>query len=283
MKRYLVGGAVRDALLGLPVVDRDWVVVGADVDALRRGRLSCRWARTSRSSSIRETHEEHALARTERKTAPGYRGFAFHAGPDVTLEEDLLRRDLTINAMAQDEDGALIDPFGGKSDLENARLPPCLAGLRRRPGAHPAAGPLRRAPSGLPRRPRDRGPDAADGRGRRSRCPGAGARLARALARPDGNEALADVRGAARLRRARAGAARGGAPVRRAAARRLPPRGRHRRAPDDGARHGGAARDARWRCATPASATTSARERRRPRSCRSTCATKSAASRWCGR
>ena len=117
MKRYLVGGAVRDALLGLPVADRDWVLVGADVDAL----LAAGYQAVGADFPVflhPETHEEHALARSERKTGPGYRGFAFHAGPEVTLEEDLLRRDLTINAIAQDESGALIDPFGGRSDLE---------------------------------------------------------------------------------------------------------------------------------------------------------------------
>ena len=121
MKRYLVGGAVRDALLGLPVVDRDWVLVGADVDAL----LAAGYQAVGAGFPVflhPQTHEEYALARSERKTAPGYRGFAFHAGPEVTLEEDLLRRDLTINAMAEDEDGVLIDPFGGRSDLENRVL-----------------------------------------------------------------------------------------------------------------------------------------------------------------
>ena len=101
MKRYLVGGAVRDELLGLPVVDRDWVLVGADVDAL----IADGYQAVGADFPVflhPETHEEHALARSERKTAPGYRGFAFHAGPEVTLEEDLLRRDLTINDMAKD-------------------------------------------------------------------------------------------------------------------------------------------------------------------------------------
>jgi tRNA nucleotidyltransferase (CCA-adding enzyme) len=118
MKRYLVGGAVRDRLLGLPVVDRDWVLVGADVDAL----VAQGYQAVGADFPVflhPETHEEHALARSERKTGPGYRGFAFHAGPEVTLEEDLMRRDLTINAMAEDESGALVDPFNGKADLEN--------------------------------------------------------------------------------------------------------------------------------------------------------------------
>ncbi len=120
MKTYLVGGAVRDELLGLPVRERDWVVVGATAAQM----LDLGYRQVGRDFPVflhPETHEEHALARTERKTAPGYRGFVVHAEPDVTLEEDLLRRDLTINAMARDEAGGLIDPFNGRADLE-ARL-----------------------------------------------------------------------------------------------------------------------------------------------------------------
>jgi tRNA nucleotidyltransferase (CCA-adding enzyme) len=116
MKRYLVGGAVRDALLGAEVGDRDWVVVGADADALR----DAGYIAVGRDFPVflhPETREEHALARTERKTGPGYHGFEFHADPGVTLEDDLLRRDLTINAIAQDESGTLIDPHGGRRDL----------------------------------------------------------------------------------------------------------------------------------------------------------------------
>ena len=116
MKTYVVGGAVRDRLLGLPVQDRDHVVVGATPqEMLARG-----FKPVGKDFPVflhPETHEEYALARTERKTAPGYRGFAFHAAPDVTLEEDLARRDLTINAIAEDEAGALADPFGGQADL----------------------------------------------------------------------------------------------------------------------------------------------------------------------
>ena len=117
MRRYLVGGAVRDALLGRPSADRDWVLVGADVNAL----LAAGYIAVGQDFPVflhPQTREEHALARTERKTAPGYRGFAFQAGAQVTLEEDLLRRDLTINAIAQDDAGALIDPFGGQRDLQ---------------------------------------------------------------------------------------------------------------------------------------------------------------------
>ena len=116
MQRYLVGGAVRDALLGRVSDDRDWVLVGANVDEL----IAAGYIPVGQDFPVflhPQTREEHALARTERKTAPGYHGFVFHADPNVTLEEDLLRRDLTINAIAQDEAGTLIDPFGGQRDL----------------------------------------------------------------------------------------------------------------------------------------------------------------------
>ncbi|MCO5122994.1 MAG: multifunctional CCA addition/repair protein [Rhizobacter sp.] len=116
MQTYLVGGAVRDRLLGLPVTDRDWVVVGATPQAL----VDAGYLPVGRDFPVflhPQTREEYALARTERKTAPGYRGFAVHAAPDVTLEQDLSRRDLTINAMAQDEAGRVIDPFGGERDI----------------------------------------------------------------------------------------------------------------------------------------------------------------------
>ena len=120
MKTYLVGGAVRDALLKLPVKDRDWVVVGADPAAMEvAGYLPV--GRDFPVFLHPQTHEEYALARTERKTAPGYHGFAFRAAPEVTLAEDLARRDLTINAMAQGEDGVIVDPFKGQADL-NAKL-----------------------------------------------------------------------------------------------------------------------------------------------------------------
>lgn len=116
MKVYLVGGAVRDELLGRASGDRDWVVVGATPAEM----LEMGFEPVGRDFPVflhPETHEEYALARTERKTAPGYHGFAFHAAPEVTLEEDLARRDLTINAMARDEHGALVDPYGGQRDL----------------------------------------------------------------------------------------------------------------------------------------------------------------------
>lgn len=116
----MVGGAVRDALMGQPVADRDWVVVGATPQAM----LDAGFVPVGRDFPVflhPETHEEYALARTERKTARGYHGFAFYAEPDVTLEQDLARRDLTINAIAQRPDGTLVDPYGGRADLQ-ARL-----------------------------------------------------------------------------------------------------------------------------------------------------------------
>ena len=117
MRVYLVGGAVRDRLLGRPVQERDWVVVGATPEELTR----LGYQPVGREFPVflhPETHEEHALARLERKTGPGYRGFSTQFAPTVTLEEDLRRRDLTINAMAEDEAGTLIDPYGGRADLE---------------------------------------------------------------------------------------------------------------------------------------------------------------------
>jgi len=121
MKIYLVGGAVRDTLLGLEPKERDWVVVGATPKQLE----SQGYKQVGKDFPVflhPKTREEYALARTERKTAAGYYGFAIHATPDVTLEEDLLRRDLTINAIAQTADGQLIDPFDGQQDLANKRL-----------------------------------------------------------------------------------------------------------------------------------------------------------------
>ncbi|WP_119156734.1 multifunctional CCA addition/repair protein [Caldimonas tepidiphila] len=121
MKNFLVGGAVRDQLLGLSSQDRDWVVVGATPEQM----VDAGFLPVGRDFPVflhPETREEYALARTERKTARGYHGFAFHAAPDVTLEQDLARRDLTINAMARGEDGALIDPHGGERDLRERVL-----------------------------------------------------------------------------------------------------------------------------------------------------------------
>jgi tRNA nucleotidyltransferase (CCA-adding enzyme) len=121
MRAFRVGGAVRDALLGLPVHDTDWVVVGATPETM----IDAGYLPVGKDFPVflhPATREEYALARTERKTGRGYHGFAFHAAPDVTLEEDLARRDLTINAIAQAEDGSLIDPFGGQQDLRRKVL-----------------------------------------------------------------------------------------------------------------------------------------------------------------
>ena len=121
MKTYLVGGAVRDELLGLPVQERDYVVVGAEPQAM----LDAGFKPVGKDFPVflhPTTHEEYALARTERNTSPGYHGFEFYAAPDVTLEQDLLRRDLTINAMARDSDGTLIDPYNGHADLQSRTL-----------------------------------------------------------------------------------------------------------------------------------------------------------------
>ncbi len=122
MEIYLVGGAVRDALLGLPVRERDWVVVGSTPEEM----LRLGYRQVGRDFPVflhPQTNEEYALARTERKVGPGHTGFVCHAGPDVTLEEDLRRRDLTVNAMAQKtDDGTLTDPWGGSVDLAARRL-----------------------------------------------------------------------------------------------------------------------------------------------------------------
>ncbi|HIJ22369.1 MAG: multifunctional CCA addition/repair protein [Gammaproteobacteria bacterium] len=119
--RFLVGGAVRDRLLGIPVNEQDWVVIGVTEQQM----LSAGFQPVGKDFPVflhPKTKEEHALARTERKTAPGYQGFTVHTAPDVTLEEDLLRRDLTINAMAQTSDEQLVDPFNGKEDLQQGLL-----------------------------------------------------------------------------------------------------------------------------------------------------------------
>src|SRR5450755_4478026 len=121
MQVYLVGGAVRDALLDLPVKERDWVVVGSSRDDL----LRLKFREVGRDFPVflhPDSHEEYALARLERKVAPGYRGFAVEFGPEVTLDDDLARRDLTINAIAQSADGTLVDPHGGKRDLDARML-----------------------------------------------------------------------------------------------------------------------------------------------------------------
>lgn len=121
MQIYLVGGAVRDQLLGLEPSERDWVVVGASPEQMERKGFR----KVGKDFPVflhPKTQEEYALARTERKTAPGYKGFIVHTAKDVTLEQDLLRRDLTINAMASDDQGNLIDPYHGRADLEQRLL-----------------------------------------------------------------------------------------------------------------------------------------------------------------
>lgn len=127
MKIYLVGGAVRDRLLGRPVKERDWVVVGSSAEEM----LKLGYQQVGKDFPVflhPKTHEEYALARTERKTAPGYTGFVVHATPDISLEQDLARRDLTINSMAIAEDQIdaeppeIIDPFNGQEDLQNGLL-----------------------------------------------------------------------------------------------------------------------------------------------------------------
>ena len=186
MKIYAVGGAVRDELLGLPVADRDYVVVGATPEEM----VAQGFRPVGKDFPVflhPKTHEEYALARTERKTARGYKGFQVFAAPEVTLEEDLARRDLTINAIAKDEAGLFIDPYGGTADLKAGMSAPCQPGLRRRPGAGVAGGAFRGAfrlchRAGNPRA------DAGNGRQRRSRCAGAGAGVAGTGARPDGKD-----------------------------------------------------------------------------------------------
>jgi tRNA nucleotidyltransferase (CCA-adding enzyme) len=134
VKIFEVGGAIRDELLGLPVKDRDYVVVGATPEDM----IELGYRPIGRDFPVflhPETHEEYALARTERKTARGYHGFEFHAAPDVTLEDDLARRDLTINAIARDEEGLLVDPYNGAEDL--------TAGILRHVGPAFAEDPVR--------------------------------------------------------------------------------------------------------------------------------------------
>ena len=121
MKTYLVGGAVRDRLLGRKIKDRDWVVVGATAEEM----LAQGFKSVGKDFPVflhPETNEEYALARTERKTAAGYHGFEFFTAPEVTLEQDLARRDLTINALAEDENAQVVDFYGGLQDLEQGIL-----------------------------------------------------------------------------------------------------------------------------------------------------------------
>jgi tRNA nucleotidyltransferase (CCA-adding enzyme) len=121
MKTYLVGGAVRDQLLGFPYHEKDWVVVGSSPERMRE----LGYTPVGKDFPVflhPKTHEEYALARTERKTAPGYKGFTFHTDPQVTLEEDLERRDLTINAIAKSDNGEIIDPYQGQQDIQHRLL-----------------------------------------------------------------------------------------------------------------------------------------------------------------
>lgn len=121
MDIFLVGGAVRDTLLNYPFSEKDWLVTGASPEQL----ISKGYTPVGKDFPVflhPSTHEEYALARTERKTAPGYKGFSFHTSPDVTIEQDLARRDLTINAIAQSTNGDIIDPYDGKKDLQECRL-----------------------------------------------------------------------------------------------------------------------------------------------------------------
>lgn len=118
MKTFLVGGAVRDTLLNYPVKEKDWVVIGETPESMVKQGFQP----VGKDFPVflhPQTHDEYALARTERKTAPGYKGFTIHASPDITLDQDLIRRDLTINAMAMDEQGNIFDPYHGQKDLEN--------------------------------------------------------------------------------------------------------------------------------------------------------------------
>ncbi len=221
MKIYIVGGAVRDELLGRTIADRDYVVVGATPQAM----LEKGFRPVGKDFPVflhPGTNEEYALARTERKTGHGYHGFAFHAAPDVTLDDDLARRDLTINAMARAADGTLVDPFHGQRDLE--------AGILRHVGPAFAEDPVRilRLARFAARfaefsvAPETCRTDAQHGRQRRSRSSGCRARLAGTGKGSDGGRALAHVRGAAPVRRADAAAARDRRAVWCAAAGRLP-------------------------------------------------------------
>jgi len=120
-KTFLVGGAVRDKLLNYPYTEHDWVVVGSSPEVM----LTQGFKPVGKDFPVflhPKTNEEYALARTERKTAPGYSGFSFHTAPDITLEDDLKRRDLTINAIAEDSDGQLVDPYGGQRDIQERYL-----------------------------------------------------------------------------------------------------------------------------------------------------------------
>ena len=215
VKIYRVGGSVRDELIGRPGGDRDWVVVGATPEML----IASGYRPVGRDFPVflhPETREEYALARTERKHGRGYRGFEFFASPDVTLEEDLARRDLTINAMARAEDGTLIDPFGGETDL--------AAGVLRHVSPAFAEDPLRvlrvarfAARFGFAVAPETEALLRSLAASGELSDAVAGTHLAGARDRTHGAAPVADAGRAARMRRARAGAARGRRAVRRPA------------------------------------------------------------------
>ena len=134
---------MRDTLLGLPIHETDWVVVGGSAEQMRAAGFT----QVGRDFPVflhPETKEEFALARTERKSGPGHQGFVVHASPSVTLEEDLQRRDLTVNAMAMSEDGTIIDPYGGQRDLQRESCGTCHR-ISSRIAPRLAGGPLRRA------------------------------------------------------------------------------------------------------------------------------------------
>jgi tRNA nucleotidyltransferase (CCA-adding enzyme) len=171
MKIYRVGGSIRDKLLGLKIVDHDFVVVGATPeDMLARG---FRPVGSDFPVFLHpETREEYALARTERKTAPGYRGFVFHTSPEVTIEEDLARRDLTINAMAIDENGEVIDPYRGRVDLFGQTLRHVSPAFAEDPVRIPARRPLCRPPAEIHHCPGNPGFDESHGDQWRSRSSG---------------------------------------------------------------------------------------------------------------
>ena len=216
MKIYCVGGAVRDELLGLPVKDRDCVVVGATPEEM----VALGYKPVGNDFPVflhPQTHEEYALARTERKTAHGYHGFAFHAAPDVTLEQDLARRDLTINAIAQGR--------RRQADRSVSAAPPISRrGVLRHVSPAFAEDPVRilrvarfAARFGFTIAPETLQLMRKMVAERRGGCAGGRARVAGTGARPDGRTALAHVRDAARVRRAGAHAAGSGCAVRRAA------------------------------------------------------------------
>jgi tRNA nucleotidyltransferase (CCA-adding enzyme) len=287
MQIYRVGGSVRDELLGLPVKDRDWVVVGATPEQMS----TLGYLPVGKDFPVflhPQTREEYALARTERKTARGYKGFAIHTSPEVTLEEDLARRDLTINSIAvmtilrwepakMRQENDLIDPYGGQRDLQARVLRHVTDAFREDPVrilrvARFAArfSDFRVAPETL-QLMREM---VQHGEADHLVAERVWQELARGLMEATPSR-LFDVLiecGALKVLLPEAGP-----PVGRAAARRLPPRDRHRRAPDDGAGHERAPAGAAGRCALPAWCTTWARAPRPPTCCRATSATRSAA------